>query len=155
LTTKSNIARLLGVSRAAVTRWHRRGMPVDSAEAAFAWHAANIRTRRKRREAPSTAPLIGPDADPPACSWRDRLDRANARVRETDLAVRRGELLPSAKVLADWQRLVSMFRARALAIPSRIAVQLSPGVRERVAELVEREIREALAELSGVGDGDD
>lgn len=39
---KTELARLLGVSRETVHRLVRRGMPTDSLETAVAWRAANL-----------------------------------------------------------------------------------------------------------------
>lgn len=42
---QADLARALGVDPALVTRYKRRGMPVDSIEAALAWKAENVRAR--------------------------------------------------------------------------------------------------------------
>lgn len=44
----ANLARAWGVSRASVSRWVARGMPLSSMEAAEAWRAVNAPPRRRR-----------------------------------------------------------------------------------------------------------
>jgi len=72
--------RSLSVSKAAVTRWSQRGMPVDDLSAALAWHGSNIRTRRRRKATPGAVAPVGPafisgsDVMLPVGSWRDALD---------------------------------------------------------------------------------
>lgn len=53
---KASIARELGISGAAVTKLARKGMPVDDADAARRWRAANLNPARLR-------PDPGPSAD--------------------------------------------------------------------------------------------
>lgn len=46
--TQTELARALGVDAAVISRDRRRGMPVDSVEAARAWRAQHIRPRMPR-----------------------------------------------------------------------------------------------------------
>lgn len=83
-------------------------------------------------------------------TWRERLYKANAEIKEAELARLRGELLPAAEVLATWRGRISNTRARLLAIPSKIAPQIAPpGKLAQTAEALRREIYEALNELAG------
>jgi phage terminase Nu1 subunit (DNA packaging protein) len=85
-------------------------------------------------------------------SAKERLDAARAEIAEIDLAERRGEVLPHQKVLAHWQKLIAAFRARMLAIPSKIAGQFAPpGKLQQAEDALTAAIYEALAEVSGDG----
>jgi len=155
----STIATALGVSPAQITRWRARGMPPDL-DAARAWHSAHIRTRRKRSKNGSAsehfsavAPPGDSVGDPPARSWRERLDRANAQVRERELEVARGEHFSRAEVAATWRRAFSEFRTRMLAVPNAIGARTTPSpTRDKILEAVDEEIRAALLQLSGAGE---
>ena len=88
-------------------------------------------------------------------SAKDRLDTARAEIAELDLAARRRELLPRAAIVIEWQRAYTAFRARILAIPSKIAGKFAPPGKLTQAEAaITAAIHEALAELSGDGTGD-
>lgn len=83
---------------------------------------------------------------------RAALMRAQRRKIHLQTAALRGELVPRAQVREIWGRLVGNFKARCLGIPSKLAGMLT-GLDETavIRERIEREILEALAELSGEG----
>ena len=58
-------------------------------------------------------------------------------------------------VLAGWHRQIASFRARILAIPSKVAAQVPAAARAIVADVVEREIYAALNEISGFREEED
>lgn len=58
-------------------------------------------------------------------------------------------LLPFDGVVASWEQLVAAFRARVLAIPSRMAARLvAMNERGVIQSVLTAEVREALTELS-------
>ena len=68
------IAQHLNISRQAVTKHRRRGMPCESVEAAAGWYFSNVSTTRRKRGTYSTLPMRVPayhfedeasDAPPP------------------------------------------------------------------------------------------
>lgn len=85
---------------------------------------------------------------------RERAALMRAQRRKIDLqsSVLRAEMVPRVQVSEVWARLVGNFKARSLAIPSKLAGRLiglnDPAV---VRQRIEREIHEALAELSSDG----
>lgn len=83
---------------------------------------------------------------------RAALMRAQRRKIDLQSAVLRAEMVPRAQVAEIWSRLVGNFKARSLAIPSKIAPRIK-GVSDTavIQDRIEREIREALAELSSDG----
>lgn len=79
---------------------------------------------------------------------RARLTRAQARTAEIELAALERTLLPFDQVVEAWQQLVAAFRAKCLALPSKMAPRLAmTSTREIQAELTAG-VREALQELS-------
>ena len=92
--------------------------------------------------------IVGPcgaTADPE----RARLLLARARRAELEVAALQRDLLPSDEVVEAWQQLVAAFRARCLAIPSKLAPQLAAtNDRGAVQAVLTAAVREALQELS-------
>jgi phage terminase Nu1 subunit (DNA packaging protein) len=99
-------------------------------------------TKRKSRETPRAVPLAL------ATAQRARLASAQADLAELKAAEKRGELLPAAEVTAEWSSVLRSVRAGLLAVPSRVGARLPHLTATDVAE-IDREIRDALAELAG------
>ncbi len=164
--SKAQLSRQLGVSRAAVTSYVRRGMPVDfdgklnSAEA-LAWVNNHVEPHHADRGA-AVAADHSEDAAEPGVLWRGdgegrtalaaeraRLACAQADMQEMKNAALRGALLPRDEVTAAVQAAFARVRARLLAIPTRAAprVVLLKGIAE-VKALLTALVHEALQELS-------
>src|SRR6266487_4207469 len=136
---QAELAKALNVSQAMVSKHVAMGMPTRSVTEALAWRARFLDPRLVRRR------RRGQQADP-----RERLDAARAGLAELDLAEHRGELLPADATLMMWQKNIAAFRAKMLAIPSRIACRIAPpGNLAEVEEALTVVIYEALQELSG------
>ena len=154
LVKKGDAAKLLGAQPAQVTRWVKRGMPLTSEEAIRAWYAANVVPRRKPAEMAATDTNWDQDDDGTAAprNWRERRDKALALTEELNLAERRGELVDRKVVMATWATLISAFRTRMLAIPSKVAPQVAvPGKAQQAQDMIAAAVHEALAEVSGDG----
>src|ERR1700694_1604956 len=80
---------------------------------------------------------------------RVRLLKADADLREIELARERGELVPLADVEAEMTNLVLITKARVLAVAPRVAPELL-GLTSRVMAhaIVEKALNEALLQLS-------
>lgn len=80
---------------------------------------------------------------------RTRLLRAQANKTEFEVASLQRALLPFDEVVAAWESLVAAFRAKCLALPSRLAPQLAAvnEIRE-IQNHIAAGVREALEELS-------
>ncbi len=131
-------------------------MPLYDVAATKVWHAAHIRTRRKRtKDVSNLVPSLDEvatvaGADPPTRSWRDRLDKANAQTRELELARLDGRSLDRATVQAGWIKQLTILRSRLSAIPNAFAGQITaPVERVRIENLLQREIHAALHEIAG------
>jgi hypothetical protein len=86
-------------------------------------------------------------------SSKERLDAARAEIAELELAERRGELLPKETVLAGIIKRESAIRARALALPSKLAPQIAPPVKvQQVEDLIRSGVYEFLSEMAGNGE---
>jgi phage terminase Nu1 subunit (DNA packaging protein) len=145
MLTKAAAARLLEVDPTQVARWVARGMPLTSEKRVREWHAANVRTRR------GAVPDDDAGVQEPR-NWRERRDKALALTEELNLAERKGELIDRKVVMATWGGLVASFRARMLAIPSKVAPQIAgPGKVQHVEDLIAAAVHEALAEVAGDG----
>lgn len=83
----------------------------------------------------------------------ERVMLAKAELIEMELAERRGELIPRAKLLATLQRTYARLKARLRSIPSKIAGQFAPpGKLQQAEAALMAAIDEALDELSDAGD---
>jgi phage terminase Nu1 subunit (DNA packaging protein) len=80
---------------------------------------------------------------------RIRLLTAQAERAELEVAALHRSLLPFDEVVAAWEQLVAAFRARCLALPSKLAPRLAViHERNKIQNALTAEIREALQELS-------
>lgn len=143
--TKSELARRLKVSRARVTVYVRRGLPVLQngkldEQAAFSWVRSSVAPRGNSNST-AGARLV---------AIRCRRETAAAEREELELKLRRGQLLERAGVERAWSRLILEARTRLLAIPDRVAPKIPAlsGDVAAVRQFVRCEIHEALAELA-------
>ena len=89
--------------------------------------------------------IVGPaTADPE----RARLARARARKAELEVASLERSLLPFDEVVEAWQQLVAAFRAKCLALPSKMAPRLVMSETRIIQAALTAAVREALEELS-------
>jgi phage terminase Nu1 subunit (DNA packaging protein) len=91
---------------------------------------------------------------------RSRLMRINADMAELDLQVKRGELMPVADVTSGLDRAFTVFRARTLAVPSKLSPQIvGVGNIHEIQSVLESEVTELLDELhrfaAGIADRTD
>ncbi len=177
LLTQAQYAQHRGVSAVAVHKAVKAGRislldgKIDPVVADIQW-AANTRPRvdHVKREAaapeagiaPAAAPatpaapvIVAHQVDAPATPddyWasRARRESAEASIAEMKRAEMEGLLLRADAVRSAWARRIATARDALLQIPSRMAPLLAAeSSMDRVAELLELELRQALAELSG------
>jgi len=132
--TQEDIARALGVDAGTVSRDRRRGMPVDSVEAARAWRAQHIRPRMPRVPLAPPAQSPGPAQPSLACT------AAQALAGHAGDLLERGESITA---------LVPALRAALRAVPDaeRPGLALPLGV----FELLTRDVL-ALVQAESPGD---
>ena len=80
---------------------------------------------------------------------RGRLLKAQAALKELELSVKNGELVPVSGVVSVWEGRIGSCRSRLLGLPGRIAPQVvgCSNIAE-VKALLERHICECLDELA-------
>ena len=142
IVTTNELAGLIGKSPTTIREFIVAGMPkiqhntfnlVD----ALKWYHTHLEEKYRGRYA---------DLDLEA--EQTRKTKAEADLKEIQLAVKRGSLAPIELVIAEWDRIISSMKARLLGIPSVIASQ-SPGpVKAQMKAIAEQEINQALYELS-------
>jgi len=81
---------------------------------------------------------------------RARLAKEQADAQALKNAALRGELVPAADVERAWGDVLRQVRARILAVPSRLRQSLTLAPAD--ADLIDRELREALTELGNDND---
>jgi phage terminase Nu1 subunit (DNA packaging protein) len=83
---------------------------------------------------------------------RARLVRTTADIREYELGKLKGELIEVAEAKSLWERLVVSFKTKMLSIPTKAPQRfvICKDINE-IKDLLEREIYEALDELSRTG----
>lgn len=165
---QSELAEALGVSPAVVSRDARRGMPIDSVEAAGDWRARHLRPRVKAGQAaadPAPAPAATPSSRPARPDARpdlelddDRISYEEARRRreaaeaqraELQLAELRGDLVRAVDIKAALSRRVASLRESFLQMPSRVVPLLvaHPGAAD-MDRLLRAEILLALGQVT-------
>lgn len=91
--SQAELAAALGVDPALVTRYKRRGMPVDSIAAAQAWKAENVRARVGGRPGKGDA-AAAPHAVPGYGDHRARREAAEADMAELEAKRKAAQLMP-------------------------------------------------------------
>lgn len=171
--TQAALAQSLDLTEGRVSQLKSQGMPVDSVEAAQAWRNAqqNVAARKPAPPVvdalaaqhvdvqPVAVPFV-PQTFPPLSDFPDedfqaartRREIAEANLAELKEAEQNGKVIQADAVRAAWSRRVAGTRDALLQIPSRLAPVLAaePSM-ERIALLLETELRQALHELSRDG----
>lgn len=118
--TEGALAALLGIGASRVKTLARNGILVRASRGRFDFsqslrnYLAQLREHAARAGRPST----GGDA---LKEERLRLTKAQADAQETKNALARGELVPVADTLREWQAVLRDIRAVMLAVPSQYA----------------------------------
>ncbi len=172
---QKELATALDISPAMVSKLAKRGMPTDTLERAQRWRKRHLEPGRLKARpldavahaTPSpgeaeTAPS-GLDGPPPGATTggevegedflaaRTRRERAEANMAELRQAEQSGKVISVEAVRAVWAKALTNTRDSLLQIPSRLAPVIAAETDPHtVALLIERELRQALAEMSGV-----
>jgi hypothetical protein len=171
--TKADLAKQLNVSGAAVDVWVKRGLRADARgrfdrERAFKWICENIQPQVSAsgvsRGATRAAELLGRskpgnhsnggnghDGTLNPAQERARRDRALSERIELQNEISKGALVRVNDVAAQVAAEYSIIRNRLLSLPAKIApacVVVAGEGAQAVRQVLEREIREVLVELS-------
>jgi phage terminase Nu1 subunit (DNA packaging protein) len=101
-----------------------------------------------KKHAKSTPRRAGRPSSPTSLhGWRTRKEAALAQTREIELARLQGTSLEAEQTARAWEADSRRLLAALLAVPSRIRAQL-PHLSAHDAQVIDREVRAALTELS-------
>jgi phage terminase Nu1 subunit (DNA packaging protein) len=173
---KAEFARLRGVSRAALTTWQQKGFLVLSADGRVdveasnalldarpsvhnggqcsppSWQAWKAASGPKGAGAGTIAPgLSEPTAAAPDWTTAEAIRRkesSNALLKQLEYDQKSGRLLAADEVAATWRGHITDARKRLLTVPSRVGARIAHLSRTEI-ETIDREIRDALADLVG------
>ena len=166
--TESGLARELGVSRQAVHELVKRGILSKDANGLIDVEMAKVALLNRVHPSSKTAAALAQQPAPPAeaTAKPDEPEAANteitsyhvaktlreaaeAQIARIKLAEMQGEVIQTSAVRATWAARIASTRDALLQIPSRLAPVLAAETNlAAVTQLLEDELRQALAELS-------
>jgi hypothetical protein len=152
---KSELAKRLGVSPPAISKYIRQGMPVRADgridyRAAKKWHAANVVGKSMLR---GRVPVSKPkQANPSLRSLAEtKIQRERVRLEKEELELERakGAVVDRSEVSGKYAALIVQFRNRALRLPTTLAPRVAAETDTSACQrILEGAIREALQELA-------
>ena len=146
LVSKKSAAEFFVVSVQALDGWFTAGCPVAQRDAQGRITKVDLADMARWRIDRAAADSGGSDLD----RERTRLTKAQADKTELEVAELRAELVRTPLIEQHWQGMVAAMRAKVVAIPSKVAPQVaSPEDLNRVQELMQAVVFEALAEIAG------
>lgn len=151
LVDKRELSRVCNISERTLTEHIKAGLPFvaapekrgqpykfDTADV-FRWLVEREITKRL----PAGSELLDPQRE------RAALDRARRLEVELRLREREGELIPAPAVESEWFRLISTFRQRLLALPSRVSpLVAAESDAAKVHGIIEGLLHECMTALS-------
>lgn len=164
--SRKDLAAVLGVTPATVTRDAAAGMPTHDIDAARRWRQENRRARVSpppragHAQPPEGAVAAGPAQmpgrqpepdDDGGDYWtnRARRERAEADLAELKLAEQMGQLVRAADVRSSLSKRLAATREALLQIPARLApVLAAESDQGRVHDLIQHELHAALQQVT-------
>lgn len=152
--TMTRLAESLDLSKAQVSRLAARGMPTSSAAAAREWRATNLHPSWSEEARTPGTSNAGSDAATSSDYWaaRARKELAQAELAEISLARAKNALLEVEQVHRALFACSRMLRDQLLAVPNRLAAQVTGQTPPQAAELIRTEIRRCLSDFSKLSD---
>lgn len=143
LLTKAQLSRFLQVDRETVSDWTRNGCPVQDTPKGERFELQSVMRWLYKRK--TTARTERSEAD----ARKAKLE-AEAKLKELEVAEREGALVPKATAIAAWRRVASSVRTALVALPGKLAPQMTDLATPAAAQAVlEREVRGVLERLAG------
>jgi phage terminase Nu1 subunit (DNA packaging protein) len=145
VANQTEVAEHLGITRRTVYNLTRRGILPDGERGRLdidACRVAYLRHLRDMGEAPGTLALT---------AERARLAKEQADGWAARNARRREELLDAGDAERTWAEALHGIRAVLLAVPARVRARL-PRLTPAEAAIIDREVRDALAEIGPADD---
>lgn len=141
----ADMCELLGVSPAALTDFHQRGLAVKLGHDAYDLGATvTAYTAHLRGIAAARG---GEDHVLALTTERARLAKEQADAQAMKNAVARGSLIDAGEVTREWAEVLRKVRASMLAVSSRLRASL-PHLTAADAAAIDREIRDSLTDLA-------
>lgn len=81
---------------------------------------------------------------------QDRLNTANAEIKELQLKQLNGELIPDNQVKLAFGELKLIFQKNLESMPGRLAPQLDGTGKEKVKEIIQKDVENILKQISNV-----
>ena len=128
--TKTALASALGISRQAVHRYEKQGMPCDTIEAATAWRDATVQPRINATEARHRS---GDGGEPLYWASRARREQAEANIAEMREAELRGTFINKAGAERAVSTGFRLMRDMILAVPDRLPIDRALAIEFRRA----------------------
>ncbi|MCC7202430.1 MAG: terminase small subunit [Nitrospirae bacterium] len=144
IVNKKQLSDILGKTEQTLTLWQKEGMPIK-----------DIASCRGRKNSYETAEVINwliererGDDTSSYNAERTRLTRLQADKTSIEIATLTKELIPAEEAERHWGELVAAFRARMLAVPTKVSYQVL-GLEDlhAIQRLLEDQVHEALNEL--------
>ena len=149
--SKKSAAEFFGVSVQALDGWFTAGCPVAERDSSGRISSVDL-SEMARWRIDRAAADNGSELD----RERTRLTKAQADKTELEVAELRAELVRTPLIEQHWQAMVAAMRAKVVSIPSKVAPQVAgPDDLNRVQELIQAVVFEALAEIAGDAFPDD
>lgn len=151
LVDKRELSRVFNISERTLTEHLKAGLPFVTAPEkrgqSYQFDTGDVFRWLVEREIGKRLPAGNESLD--HVQERAALDRARRLEVEQRLAEKAGESIPAAVVEAEWVRLVSTFRQRLLALPSRVSplVAAESDV-SKVHGIIEGLLHECMTALS-------
>lgn len=142
IVSKAELAKILGKDEKTLLRWHKDGLPIRKrgkrgvasqydTEEVVDWLVAQAGTKKEMDSA--------------------RIRLANAQARKVEIEIERmeGEQIALEDMKLLWANVLARFRAKILALPARLAMQLADmNDPKKIERLLKNHCAEALNELA-------
>jgi phage terminase Nu1 subunit (DNA packaging protein) len=146
--SEAELAKLLGVTRPAVTQWRQDGCPFRKQGGRYEYVVSEVVDWRLARAKQTQRDELAPDE----AREKARKARIDADLKEIELATARGEVVPIAEFRAELEGAYERVRAKLLALPGEHAQRWPElGAREATRRL--RDLVDAI--LQDLEDGSD
>jgi phage terminase Nu1 subunit (DNA packaging protein) len=144
--SSATVGKHLGITRQAVEKHMKRGMPMDSLDAAVEWHRRSTSpAARMAGKAQVATPRVANDESFDQARTRKEIALADKAEMEAD--VQRGRLIEAAAVKSELGRQFGAIREGLLNVAARVTPMLS--LTGPQAAVLDAEIRAVLAQYVG------
>lgn len=149
--TAAKVGKAVGISHRTVENWAAQGL-IEKGEGGYSLVGAfQCRIKRLEDELAKSKERkdVATDLKERKLLAECRKEEAIANLKELELQKVEGQLVAAAEIVSEWENFVMRCRAKLLAMPSRLALELS-GIEDaaEIERLLRLAVDEALEELS-------